>query len=90
MTERQQPGVAEQKIEAERGDGGNQAIGQELRLVEADMKRQQRQHDKDDSGGHKQHELGTIRDAADVGCHHATCRIAQGRNGKMECRDQGG
>ena len=33
MPEREQPGVAEQQIEAERGDRQGKAVGQELRLI---------------------------------------------------------
>ena len=36
MAERQQAGVAEQQIEAERGDGKDQPVGQQLGLVEID------------------------------------------------------
>ena len=71
MAEREQPGVAEQQIEAERGDGGDQAVGQELRLIEADIGRQQRQHDEHDDRRRCQQQLGTVRDQAHVGLHHA-------------------
>src|SRR5262245_59869295 len=70
MTERQQPGIAEQQIKTERGDGGDQAIGQKLRLVEADIGWQQRQQYEEDSR-RRQQQFGPIVDAADVGCHHA-------------------
>jgi hypothetical protein len=71
MTERQQPGIAEQQIKTERGDGGDQPISQELRLIETDIGRQQRQQQEDDSCGGEQQQFGPIPDAADVGCHHA-------------------
>ena len=72
MTKRQQPGIAEQQIEAERGDGGDQSIGQQLRLIEADIGRQQRQQHEHDGGGREQQQFGPILDLADGGgCHHA-------------------
>ena len=71
MTERQQARITEQQIEAERGNGGDQTVGQKLRLVEADIERQQRQQHEDQSRGREQQQFGTIRDAADVRCHHA-------------------
>jgi hypothetical protein len=45
MTERKKPGVAKQKIEAERRDRGDQTVGQELNLIEAGNERDQSQDD---------------------------------------------
>ena len=45
MSERQQASVAEQQIEAERGDSRDQAVGQKLCLINADKGGQQDQHD---------------------------------------------
>src|SRR5262249_45181735 len=47
MAERQQAGVAEQQIEAERGDRRDQAIGQKLHLIGIDERRQQNKHEQD-------------------------------------------
>ena len=69
MTKRQQPGIAEQQIEPERGNGGDQTIDEQLRLVQADKRRQQREQDEDDGRGGEQQQFGLH--AADVGCHHA-------------------
>jgi hypothetical protein len=33
VSERQQPGIAEQQVEPERGDCRDQAVGQELNLI---------------------------------------------------------
>ena len=38
MAEGQQSGIAEQKVEPERRDGGDQPIGEELDLIEADIR----------------------------------------------------
>src|SRR5262249_44525789 len=79
MTKRQQPGIAEQQIEAERGDGGDQSISQELRLIEADVGRQQRQQHEHDGGGGEQQQFGPILGVAQGdGCHHA---VPNGRGG---------
>src|SRR5262249_4478135 len=48
MAERQEAGITEQEIEAERGDGCDQAVGQELRLIEIDDLRDQRQREESD------------------------------------------
>jgi hypothetical protein len=45
MAEREQTGIAKQQIEAERRDGGDQAVGQKLRLIKPDIGRQQRKND---------------------------------------------
>src|SRR5262245_18649750 len=71
MTKRQQPGIAEQQIKAERGDGGDQSIGQELRLIEADIVWQQRQQYEDDSRGGQQQQFGPIAEAGEGGGRHA-------------------
>ena len=71
MTEGQQPGVSQQEIEAERSDRRDQSIGQELDLIEADIERKQPQCDEDDGRRGRQHQLGTIRDLAHAGFHHA-------------------
>ena len=50
MAERQKAGIAEQEIETERGDRRDQAVGQELRLIEPDIEGKQRQRDEHENG----------------------------------------
>src|SRR5262249_59055809 len=70
MPEREQPGVAEQKVEAERGNGGDQAIDEELRLVEAGDQRHQGERNQDCERGGGKRELRAKRGRG-AGVHHA-------------------
>ena len=49
--------------------GGDHPVGEELGLVEADERRQQRQRDQHERGRSRQHQLAAIRDPAYVGLH---------------------
>jgi hypothetical protein len=71
MTERKEPGIAEQEIEAERRDGGDQPIGQELDLIEADIRRKQCQDHENERRRRCQHQLRAIGDYARLRFHHA-------------------
>jgi hypothetical protein len=52
MAEGEQARVAKQQVEAERGDGHDQTVGEQHRLVGVDDPWQHRQYDEDDGGRH--------------------------------------
>ena len=79
MAERQQARVTEEQVEPQRGDGEDEAVGQELRLVKAGEFRNQQKHD------HDRHAIGRQPPGRDLligretGDHDAFPNIPVGR-----------
>jgi hypothetical protein len=71
MSEREEPGIAEQKIEPERRNGGNQSIGKELDLIKPDEMRKQSQKRQNHDGCNEQQQFGAVAGRARLGAHHA-------------------